>query len=96
MNGIEQSIAKSKKYASGNFGIAENVFIFGTNRSLEKRYFSGKIYKFYVEVQIDLVPSLDRAGVPCMYDTISKTTFYNCGIGTFGYELVDGTEVPPA
>lgn len=96
MNGIEQSIAKSKKYISGNFGIAENVFIFGTNRGKEKRYFSGKIYKFYVEGQIDLVPSLDRAGVPCMYDTISKTTFYNCGIGTFGYELVDGTEVPPA
>ncbi|MGN0382785.1 MAG: hypothetical protein ACI4DS_00835 [Eubacterium sp.] len=95
MNGIEQTIARSQMYASGNFGIAKNVFIFGTNRGETKRYFSGKIYRFYVEGQIDLVPSLDRAGVPCMYDTISKTTFYNSGIGTFGYETMDGTYVAP-
>lgn len=95
MNGIEQKIARSHRYASGNFGIAKNVFIFGTNRGATKRYFSGKIYRFYVEGQIDLVPSLDRAGIPCMYDTISKTTFYNSGIGTFGYETMDGIYVAP-
>ena len=30
-----------------------------------------------------LVPCLDSAGTPCMYDLIGKTTFYNQGTGDF-------------
>ena len=30
-----------------------------------------------------LVPCLDADGVPCLYDLISKTAFYNQGIGSF-------------
>ena len=30
-----------------------------------------------------LVPCLDANGVPCLYDLISKTTFYNQGTGSF-------------
>ena len=30
-----------------------------------------------------LVPCLDAGGVPCMYDLVSKTTFYNQGTGSF-------------
>ncbi len=30
-----------------------------------------------------LVPCLDSAGTPCMYDLIGKTTFYNQGTGAF-------------
>lgn len=30
-----------------------------------------------------LVPCLDTNGVPCLYDLISKTTFYNQGSGSF-------------
>lgn len=33
-----------------------------------------------------LVPVLDRSGVPCMYDTISRTLVYNAGTGSFDYE----------
>lgn len=29
------------------------------------------------------VPCLDSDGVPCMYDLVSKTTFYNQGTGSF-------------
>ena len=32
-----------------------------------------------------LVPVLDRSGVPCLYDTISRTLKYNAGTGTFNY-----------
>lgn len=30
-----------------------------------------------------LVPCLDADGVPCLYDLISKTAFYNQGTGSF-------------
>lgn len=39
------------------------------------------------EKMIDLIPSIDPSGVPCMYDTISKHPFYNKGTGEFLYEL---------
>lgn len=39
------------------------------------------------EKMIDLIPSIDPSGVPCMYDTISKQPFYNQGTGEFLYEL---------
>ena len=34
-----------------------------------------------------LVPALDRAGTPCMYDTTSSKAYYNAGTGQFLYKL---------
>lgn len=34
-------------------------------------------------VVIDLVPCLDADGVPCMFDTVKRKTFYNAGTGDF-------------
>lgn len=31
------------------------------------------------------IPALDKTGAPCMYDTVSRTTFYNIGTGDFLY-----------
>lgn len=87
LDGIEQTIAKNNIYADGSLGIAKDVYLFGTNRGETKRYFGGKIYRFFVENQIDLIPALDKNGVPCMFDLISKSTFYNKGTGEFLYEL---------
>ena len=87
LDGIEQTIAKNNIYATGSLGIANDVYLFGTNRGEAKRYFSGKIYRFFVENQIDLIPALDKNGVPCMFALISKSTFYNQGTGEFLYEL---------
>lgn len=87
LNGVEQTIAKKAQFASGRLGVAYNVYLFGTNRGTERRYFKGKIYRFSVEGQINLIPALDRNGTPCMYDTVSKKTFYNAGTGKFLYEL---------
>ena len=87
LDGIEQTIAKNNIYAYGSLGIAKDVYLFGTNRGETKRYFGGKIYRFFVENQIDLIPALDKNGVPCMFDLISKSTFYNQGTGEFLYEL---------
>lgn len=88
IDGIDQLVSKSDIYAPGQFGVARNVFVFGTNRGSTKRYFSGRIYRFCVENQIALIPSLDTDGVPCMFDLVSRKPFYNQGTGEFLYKLV--------
>lgn len=50
---------------------------------------NAKIYQTIISengvIQKVLVPCLDNNGMPCMYDLVSKTTFYNAGSGTFNY-----------
>lgn len=83
LNGVEQTLSKSNKYAAGNLGVARNVYLFGTNRGEVKRYFNGKIYSFYVEGQIDLIPAIDSSSKPCMFDRLTRRPFYNAGTGEF-------------
>ena len=85
MNGVEVSYATYDD--SSVTGAVRDVYLFGTNRGNTKRYFSGRIYGFYLEGQINLIPALDRNDTPCMYDTVSKKPFYNAGTGKFLYEL---------
>ena len=82
-------------YADGNFAGAlpgeraeagELIIFRGTNAGGGIR-----IKRFYItrggEYTLNLIPALDRNGTPCMYDTVSKQTFYNAGQGSFLYEL---------
>ena len=50
-----------------------------------------RIKRFYITrggaYTLNLIPALDRNGTPCMYDTVSKQTFYNERTGDFLYEL---------
>ena len=52
-------------------------------------YSKGYSYGFEVleesERKMNLIPCLDSDNKPCMYDTISKKTFYNNGTGEFLY-----------
>ena len=75
-----------------------NLFIYGTSIS-NKFDASGRIY--YLKVYSDLtqttlirnlIPCLDRTGTPCMYDLVSKQTFYNAGTGQFQFAI--GGELP--
>ena len=52
-----------------------------------KGYFKVYSYKYYNNDELlqDLIPCLDNNNEPCMYDTISKQTFYNSGTGEFLY-----------
>lgn len=65
-----------------------SIKIFGDSSDLEKA--SGKIY--YLQIYIndilarDYVPVLDSNNVPCLYDKISKTYFYNSGTGVLNYK----------
>lgn len=35
--------------------------------------------------EIRMVPALDNTGAPCMFDTVTRTAFYNAGTGDFLY-----------
>ena len=81
---------------SGSYVCAYSLILFGTNRK-GKAMVNGtycrnlRIYSFTIskdgEKIMNLIPALDRNGTPCMYDTVSKQTFYNKGTGEFLYEL---------
>lgn len=57
-----------------------------------KRFLIGKIRNLKIWQQLgkafrDFVPVLDANGTPCMFDKISRKSFYNNGTGTFGYKV---------
>lgn len=77
----------------GNFTSNYNIYIFAANTNNTASNFSYmKLYSFKVfknDILIqNLIPCLDDNDVPCLYDLVSKTTFYNRGTGTFDYELL--------
>ena len=81
---------------SGSYVCAYSLILFGTNRK-GKAMVNGtycrnlRIYSFTISKDgnkiMNLIPALDRNGTPCMYDSVSKQTFYNAGTGEFLYEL---------
>lgn len=54
-------------------------------------YHCGSIRLFSAEIRVDdvlkhrLIPALDPAGRPCMFDTVTRQPFYNQGTGEFQY-----------
>lgn len=81
---------------SGSYVCAYSLILFGTKREgkamVNDTYCRNlRIYSFTISKDGDkimnLIPALDRNGTPCMYDTVSKKTFYNAGTGEFLYEL---------
>ena len=81
---------------SGSYVCAYSLILFGTNRKgqamVNDTYCRNlRIYSFTISKDgkkiMNLIPALDRNGTPCMYDTVSKHTFYNAGTGEFLYEL---------
>ena len=81
---------------SGSYVCAYSLILFGIKREgkamVNDTYCRNlRIYSFTIskdgEKIMNLIPALDRNGTPCMYDTVSKQTFYNAGTGKFLYEL---------
>ena len=81
---------------SGSYVCAYSLILFGTKREgkamVDDTYCKNlRIYSFTISKDgnkiMNLIPALDRNGTPCMYDTVSKQTFYNAGQGSFLYEL---------
>ena len=81
---------------SGSYVCAYSLILFGTKREgkamVDNTYCRNlRIYSFTISKDgnkiMNLIPALDRNGTPCMYDSVSKQTFYNAGSGEFLYEL---------
>ena len=81
---------------SGSYVCAYSLILFGTKREgkamVDDTYCRNlRIYSFTISKDgkkiMNLIPTLDRNGTPCMYDTVSRQTFYNAGQGSFLYEL---------
>ena len=76
----------SKTFSVSDFTSTVTMALFRA-KGVGGTYFQGRIYscKHYSgdELIQDFVPCLDAEGVPCMYDLISKTAFYNQGTGSF-------------
>lgn len=69
-----------------------NLYLFALNNNGSvssfsyMKLYSFKVFKNDILIQ-NLIPCLDNNDIPCLYDLVSKTTFYNVGTGTFEYEL---------
>lgn len=66
---------------------ARNLYLFARNSPAVDGYaymklYSCAMYDGGVKIR-DFKPCLDADGVPCLYDLISKTAFYNQGAGSF-------------
>ena len=70
----------------------DSLIIFGA-RYMSKIYSFNAYYMYLYSCKLysgdillrDLIPCLDSDNKPCMYDTVSKKTFYNSGTGEFLY-----------
>ena len=77
-------IAKRVWSDVANFETPTNGLIFdvGNNNWTNNRAVM-RLYGYADGNAQKLVPCLDTEGVPCMFDLVSKTTFYNQGTGSF-------------
>lgn len=86
-----------KTYSSNKFTSRRDIFIFGTSSSTRvkpnkgddgtKRIYWMKIWDGQTLVR-DFQPCLDASSTPCLYDRVSKQTFYNKGSLNLGYKLL--------
>ena len=77
----------SKTFSVSDFTSTVTMALFRTKGVKAGTYFQGRIYscKHYSgdELIQDFVPCLDTEGVPCMFDFVSRNSFYNVGTGSF-------------
>lgn len=86
-----------KTVSSTSFTANRNIFIFGTSSSTRlkpdkgddgtKRIYWMKMWEGQTLVR-DFQPCLDASSTPCLYDRVSKQTFYNKGSLNLGYKLL--------
>ena len=76
----------SKTFSVTDFTSTETMALFRA-KGVNGIYFTGRIYscKHYSSDELiqDFVPCLDTEGVPCMFDFVSRNSFYNVGTGSF-------------
>lgn len=80
------------EYSRGNISRTNGTSRFVIGRSSGTNYpvkiFDWKFYDVSDNLVRHFIPCLDDNNVPCMYESVNQTTFYNTGTGTFLYELL--------
>ena len=65
-----------------------------TEDNVPRHFLTGRIYYIKITNQegesIEMSPTLDRTGTPCMFDLVTRKKFYNAGTGQFKYTLPNG------
>ena len=87
---VGETITEISKKAPTYTPLDWPVYLFTTNRN-KTAYgaaFIGKIYYAKItngqgEMTLNCIPCLDTEGVPCMFDLVSRKSFYNKGNGSF-------------
>ena len=84
-NGV---LKAERTFSSAAFSIADDAVLLAQHRDGKvvstgaARLYSA-IFTEGVETVRDMVPVLDASGTPCMFDRVSKQSFYNSGTGSF-------------
>ena len=89
LNGKSYSISSNQtavNYPIALFHLFEQGKPHNGNSGNKVKIYYFKIYKNN-ELVFDGIPALDENNKPCMYDTVSKQTFYNQGTGEFLYAV---------
>lgn len=66
-------------FALNNGGIYSGMKFYSGMKLYDWKYYHNGVLAQH------LIPVLDRSGVPCLYDTVTRTLKYNAGTGTFNY-----------
>lgn len=89
VGGINYDITNIRHTADSFFDIY--IGSWNNNNNVDARMWKGNIYDTIIyNTQGELwhgIPCLDANDVPCFYDLVSQTAFYNQGSGSFTYEL---------
>ena len=87
---IGETITEISKGAQTYTPLDWPLYLFTTNRNKTaySAAFIGKIYYAKItngqgETTLNCIPCLDTEGVPCMFDLVSRKSFYNKGKGSF-------------
>lgn len=80
------TVVFSESFSVSDFESTTTMALF-KSKNVSGSYFKGRIYscKHYSGDKLiqDFQPCLDTNGVPCMFDFVSRKSFYNKGTGSF-------------
>ena len=79
INGITTNVNKSFALSNAQMSIGNT----NSNNPLFAKIYYTRLYDVNDNLIVDLIPVLDASDVPCMYDMVSGTFFYNIGTGDF-------------
>lgn len=86
-NGETSSATRAHSSMSSYTKVNYPIFAFSSDSGAYVGHVSAriKVYKIYVNGKLvrDYIPVIDKANVPCLYDKVTRSMYYNVGTGKF-------------